>query len=123
MTVQGLQCYNVYTFNDFPGETIPLSVTTVSSSVSFFLPASANCRDMMITNAGPNTVFFQAGLKSAGAITAQVPATNGTTGATPLLSGAIYNFQKQSDNQKADTIAAITSTGAATIYITAVQGS
>lgn len=125
--VQGLQTYNVFVANDFCGETVPLNVTSVSGSVTFFYPASKVCRDVMVTNIGPASCFIAFGLKSAGTVTAVLPTASaniGSTGATPILASAIYNFQKQSDNQQADTIAAICSgTGTCTIYITAVQGS
>lgn len=119
--MQGLPTYNVFVMNDFCGETVPLNVTSVTGSVTFFFPASKNCRDVMVTNAGPSACFINFGLTSA---TATVPATNGTNGATPILASAIYNFQKQTDNKQADTIAAICAgSGTCTIYVTAVQGS
>lgn len=120
----GLQTYNVYTIANFNGETVPLSVTSVSSSVAFYLPASAKNNEVLVTNSGTVTAFINFGLASAGSVTAQLPGTNGTTGATPILGGAIYTFQKQSDNQQADTCAAICSgSGTTVLYFTSCQGS
>lgn len=118
---QGLNTINTYVINDQCGETVPLSVTATSSSVAFALKASALNYDVMITNAGTKTAFVAFGVGSA---TAQVPGTNGTTGATPILGGAIYTLQKNSDGVNVDTCAAICGgTDSTTLYFTSVQGS
>lgn len=119
---QGLPTYNVYVFNSQFGETIPLNVTATSGNVKFFLPASVANYDCIVTNAGSKTAFINFGIGTS--TTATVPATNGTSGATPVLAGAIYTFQKNSDALKADTCAAITAgSDTTTLYFTSVQGS
>lgn len=124
MAKTGLPTYNTYSYNSFAGETVPLSVTQTSTSVAFFYPASKINNDVIIQNLGPSTAFFAFGLASAGAVTAQLPGTNGTLNATPILAGAIFTMQKQSDNQLADTCAAICASGqTATLYFTSIQGS
>ncbi len=122
----GLNTINTYVINDFLGETVPLVVGTgaVSVSVAFFLPASARNFDVMVTNAGTKTAFIAFGDSTKGTVTAQAPGTNGTTNATPVLPGAIYNFQKNSDAVQANTCAAICNSGEnTTLYFTSVQGS
>jgi NAD/NADP transhydrogenase alpha subunit len=124
MSKQGLPQSNVFVINSMAGETVPLSVTSTSSTVAFALPASINNYDVIVTNAGTKTAFVNFGLASAGTVTAQVPGTSGTTGATPILAGAIVTLQKQSDYQKADTCAAICGgSDTTTLYFTSIQGS
>lgn len=124
---QGLQQTNVFIINNQLGETVPLTVGTTSTSVSFVNLSSLKNYDVMVTNAGTKTAYINFGLASAGAVTAQLPASGGatgTTGATPVLGGAIYTFQKNSDAQFADTCAAITrGSDTTTLYFTSVQGS
>lgn len=105
-----------------PGETVPLSVTATSSNVTFALAASIRNYDVIVTNAGSSTAFVNFGVGSG--TLATVPGTNGTTRATPILAGAIYTLQKNSDALKTDTCAAICGgTDATTLYFTSVQGS
>lgn len=121
MTKRGLPYQNVYMANSQFGETVPLAVGTTSISVKFFLLQSAQNFDCIVTNAGTKTAFINFGV---GAATATVPATTGTTGATPILAGAIYTFQKSTDALVADTCAAICGgTDSTTLYFTSVQGS
>ena len=118
---QGLNTNNVYVINSQPGETVPLSVTSTSSSVAFALPASAKNYDVIVTNSGSKTAFIAFGK---GTATAQVPGTGGTNNATPVLAGAIYTFQKNSDAVFADTCAAICGgSDTTTLYFTSIQGS
>jgi len=123
MAKTGLPTFNTYIYNSYAGETCPLSVTSTSSSVTFSLTASAKNTDVIITNAGSYIAFVAFGLASKG-VTATVPGTNGTINAFPVLPGAIYTMQKQSDNQQADTCASIyNSRQTTTLYFTSVQGS
>lgn len=118
---QGLSQSNVFVINSQFGETVPLAVVTASTSVTFALLPSARNYDVIVTNAGTKTAFINFGVTTA---TATVPATNGTIGAMPILAGAIYTFQKNSDSLNRDTCAAICSgTDTTTLYFTSIQGS
>lgn len=118
---QGLNQSNVFVINSQAGETVPLTVTQTSSSVTFHNLSSKLNYDVIVTNAGTKPAFIAFGIGSA---TATLPATTGTTGATPILAGAIYTFQKNSDAAQNDTCAAICSgTDTTTLYFTSVQGS
>lgn len=118
---QGLNTTNVYVINSLPGETVPLSVTATSSSVKFFNKASKLNYDVIVTNAGTKTAFIQFGDTTAVAV---VPSTTGTIGATPVLPGAIYTFQKNTDAVQCDTCAAICGgADTTTLYFTSIQGS
>lgn len=120
---QGLPQSNVFIINSQFGETVPLSVTATSSSVTFALPSSAKNYEVIIQNAGTKTAFCAFGLTANG-VTATVPGTSGTINAFPILAGAIYTMQKQSDNAMADTCAAICGgSDSTTLYFTSVQGS
>lgn len=117
----GLNTINCYVINAMFGETVPLSVSTTSSSVTFALPASGRNYDVIITNAGLKTAFVAFGKTTA---TATVPGTNGTINSFPVLAGAIYTMQKNSDAQQNDTCAAICDgSDSTTLYFTSVQGS
>lgn len=119
---QGLNQTNVFVINSMFGETVPLSVTSTSTNVTFALPASKANYDVIVTNAGLKAAFINFGIGSG--VIATVPGTTGTTGATPILPGAIYTFQKNSDAIKADTCAAICGgSDSTTLYFTSVQGS
>lgn len=121
---QGLNTINTYVIASFFGETVPLSVTSSSTSVAFALPASAKNYEVVVQNAGSKTAFIAFGLASTGALIATLPGTSGTTKAFPILAGAIYTLQKQSDNQLADTCAAICGgSDTTTLYFTSIQGS
>lgn len=118
---QGLNQINAFVINSQAGETVPLSVTASSSSVTFALQASINNYDVIIQNAGTKVAFVAFG---AGATTATVPGTSGTKNAFPILPGAVYTMQKGSDAFKADTCAAICGgADTTTLYFTSIQGS
>ncbi len=125
----GLNTSNVYVLNSQAGETIPLSVTATSANVKFGLQASINNYDVIVTNAGTKVAFINFGVGSN--TVAVVPAASGspsvgtgTTGATPILPGAIYTFQKNTSALQADTCAAICGgADTTTLYFTSVQGS
>lgn len=118
----GLNTINTYIINSQFGETVPLTATATSSNVTFALPASAKNYEVIVTNAGLKTAYINFG--KGAAIIATVPGTNGTTGAMPILAGAIYTFQKNSDAVQADTCAAICGgSDTTTLYFTSVQGS
>lgn len=118
----GLPQTNVFVINSMAGETVPLSVSQATSNVKFALAPSALNYDVIVTNAGSSTAFVNFGVGSG--VVAVVPGTSGTTGATPILAGAIYTLQKNSDAIKSDTCAAICSSGqSTTLYFTSVQGS
>ncbi len=89
---QGLPQTNVFVISDFCGETIPLTVGTTSTFVTFVNASSAKNYDIMVTNAGTKKAFIAFGLASqAGGVVAQVPSSGGgtgTTNATPVLGGA-----------------------------------
>ena len=111
--------------NFAPYETVPLNATTSSSSVTFALPASAtDCPDCMVTNSGTTVAFvgfYQQNAPTGQAnfgTAAQVPSTNGTLQATPVLGGETMVLSMG----KADTCVAIMGTGSATIYFTAGKG-
>jgi UDP-N-acetylglucosamine enolpyruvyl transferase len=122
----GINFINVYHVNSFPGETIQISATSVTSTVNFVMASSAKNYDVIVTNAGPSIAYIAFGNQTPGT-TAQVPGFgtgNGTANATPILSGAIYTFQKQTDNLVCNQVAAICpGSGTATVYFTAIQGS
>jgi hypothetical protein len=123
---QGLPQNNSFIINSQAGETVPLAVTATSSSVTFALNSSILNYDCIIQNAGSSAAFINFGYSGNGAVVATLPGTNGTTGAFPILAGAIYTMQKNTDAIKPgmDTCAAICSSGqTTTLYFTAVQGS
>ncbi len=118
----GLNQSNVFVINSQPGETIPLSVSNTSTNVSFALLASVRNYDVMVQNAGSKIAFIQFGATSD--TVAQVPGTNGTLGATPILPGAIYSLQKNSDAVQNGYCAAICAgADTTTLYFTSIQGS
>lgn len=118
----GLNFINVYQVNGFCGETVPLSASSTSSNVLFNKPSSIKSYDVIITNAGTKTAFIGFGVGSATA--AQLPGTNGTTNATPILGGEVLTLQKNTESVLADTCAAITSgADTTTLYFTVIQGS
>lgn len=118
---QGLNFINTYTVNSQFGETVALSVTSTSSNVHLTLSASLNNYDVIVQNVGTKTAFIAFGNTSA--ITAGTP-TAGLTNAFPVLAGAIYTLQKNSDAQKNDWCAGICGgTDTTTLYFTAIQGS
>lgn len=126
---QGLATSNVYIINSQAGETVPLSVTSTSSTVRFANVPSVKNYDVIIQNAGTKTAFVSFGT---GSVTATVPAStgsppvgNGSVNNFPVLAGAIYTMQKNSDSVNMnDTIAAICGgTDTTTLYITSIQGS
>ena len=126
---QGLDTKNVYIINSLPGETVPLSVTSTSSYVTFGSKAAAKNYDLIVQNAGTKTAFFALGTAAAG-VTAVVPASSNNIGTTttgnctPILGGAIYTFQKNTDATNIDTIAAICGgSDTTTLYFTSIQGS
>lgn len=104
--------------NFAPHETIPLPAGTSSASQAFKLAGSALQRDAMICNTGSVTAFIAFGKGSA---TATVPGTSGTTKATPIPPGAIMVLHKNLNGEN-DTVAAITASGSAQLYITAGTG-
>lgn len=121
---QGLNQINVFVINSQAGETVPLSVTSTTGNVAFALQSSILNYDVVVTNAGTKTAFINFGVGSS--TVAVVPGTTGTTGATPILAGAIYTFQKNTDAIKPgmDTCAAICGgSDTTTLYFTSVQGS
>lgn len=123
---QGLPQSNVFIINSQAGETVPLSVTSTSSSVTFALNASILNYDVIVTNSGSQAAFINFGYSGNGPTVATVPGTNGTKGATPILAGAIYTFQKNTDSIKPgmDTCAGICAgSNTTTLYFTSVQGS
>ncbi len=118
----GLNQSNVFIINSQFGETVPLDVTNSSSNVAFALAASAKNYDVIITNNGTKTAFINFGIGSG--TTATVPGTNGTTGAFPILAGAIYTMQKNTDAVQNNTCAAICGgSDTTTLYFTSIQGS
>lgn len=117
---QGLPQSNVFVINSQAGETIPLTASSSSSNVKFVLNPSILNYDVIVTNAGSSIAFIAFGVGNT--TTAQVPGTSGTLNATPVLPGAIYTFQKNSDAIRADTCAAISPLGT-TLYFTSIQGS
>lgn len=119
---QGLNQSNVFVINSMFGETVPLSVTSTSSNVTFALPQSVKNYDCIVTNGGASVAFINFGIGSS--TVATVPGTTGTTGAFPVLPGEVVTLQKNSDAVKNDTCAAICNTGGSTtLYFTSVQGS
>lgn len=107
-------------FSDY--ETVPLTlVANTAATVSFALPGSWESPDVQIYNAG-STVAFVNFCYSGKIVNAQVPGTNGTTGATPVPAGAIMVFSKNKGATYNDTCCAI-STGTPTLYFTSGVGS
>lgn len=118
----GLPFFNTYVTNALPGETIPLSVTSTSANVAFNNAASARNYDVMVINAGSKIAFIAFGNSSS--LTATVPGTNGTIYATPVPAGAIMTFQKNTDAQQNNYVAAICGgADTTTLYFTSIQGS
>lgn len=118
---QGLNTINAYMMDSQPGETVPLSVTSTTGSVTFALLPSKLNYSVIVTNAGTKTAFVAFGDGSA---TAVVPGTSGTLNATPILAGAILTLQKNTDKTKCDVCAAICGgSDTTTLYFTSVQGS
>ena len=124
----GLPSFNASIINTLFGETAPLSVNSTSSYVTFGLASSARCTDVMVTNAGSHTAFIAFGVAANGVVSAAVPTSGGGISGgvicVPILSGAIYTFQKNTAGQLIDTCAAICGgSDSTTLYFTAVQGS
>lgn len=126
----GLPQSNVFVINSQAGETVPLSVTATSSTVKFTNLPSARNYDVIVQNAGSKAAFISFGTGTG--VTATVPASsgsppvgNGSVNNFPILPGAIYTLQKNSDaNALNDTIAAICGgSDSTTLYITSIQGS
>ena len=106
--------------NFLPYETVPLSVSTSSSSVTFKLPASKDMGDVLVYNAGSAPAFLAFGNGSA---TATLPGTSGTTNSTPVPPAGYVILTKNRDlSLRADTVAAITASGSTTLYITSGMG-
>jgi hypothetical protein len=89
-----------------PGATANLSVTTSTGNVA--LPSGAGSR-FLLQNSGANPFFFKVGNSS---VTAAVTDT-------PLLAGESRVFTL---DPSATTIAAITGTATATLYVTRGEG-
>jgi outer membrane protein assembly factor BamB len=107
-------------FSDY--ETVPLTlVASTAATVAFALPASWGSPDVMVTNSG-TTVAFVNFCNSSKIVNAQVPGTNGTLGATPVLGGETMILSKNKGATYNDTCCAI-STGTPTLYFTSGVGS
>lgn len=91
-------------WNFIPIITKTISGTSTSSSVTFS-GALGNLRQVRIYNAGSSTIFVEFG---------QTAATATTAASMPIPSGAIEVF----DLRMNDTVAGITSTSTATVYVT-----
>lgn len=100
--------------NFTPGETIPLTATTVGASAAFVLVQSVAYTDCMVTNTGSVTAFV-----GFGSSPAQLPTLGGTANATPVAAGASVVLRKGNNTQ----CVAITASGTAQLYFTAGQGS
>lgn len=101
--------------NFIPGETIPITVTTTSTSAAFTIPQSASYPDVMVTNDSSGTIFY--GCSNQSNIIANSPAS-GVVNATPVKAGEIAVFSKGN----ATSCAAIAPSGSGTVYFTAGQG-
>ena len=91
-------------FRPLPDQTQTISVTTTSSSVTFSSPSGRN-RQIRVYNAGAETAFLK---------WAKGSATATADDDMPVPSGAIevFNFGEF------DTVAAITASATATVYVT-----
>ncbi len=92
-------------FEPIEGQTKTISASSSSSSITL-VPTTT---DYMLTNAGAGTAFFRTGTTSATALVTD----------TPILAGAILTLRKPLNNY---TVAAITATGTATVYVTPGNG-
>lgn len=94
-------------FKPLPGQTKTISATASSSSVQFLTQGKG--RSIRIFNAGSATTFVRLGKGSATALVADD---------MPIPSGAIEVF----DFGLYDTIAGITASSTATVYVTLGEG-
>ncbi|HEY7246256.1 MAG TPA: hypothetical protein VH678_20475 [Xanthobacteraceae bacterium] len=99
-------------FKPYPAATQALAVTGSSASVA--LPANST-QVMLTTKSTDSLCFFEFGSNG---VTAVAP-SGATLGGTPLNGGTTQLFSVPIG---ATYIAAITATGAATLYITAAEG-
>lgn len=93
-----------WNFQPTAAGTQTISATTSSSSVNF-AGASGNMRQVLIYNAGSALAFVEFGRGSATAVAAT---------SMPIPSGAVEGF----DLGVNDTVAAITASSTATVYVT-----
>lgn len=94
-------------FKPLPGQTKTISATTSSSSVNFV--AQGKSRQVRIFNSGSSTVFIRFGKGTAAALVASDMAI--PSGAIEVFNLGLY-----------DTIAGITATSTATVYVTLGEG-
>lgn len=95
-------------FNPAFGKQQAISATTSSSSVTLTEPGITGCAALCLYNAGSVIAFARWG----------VGAQTATTSDMPLPPGTLQVFNKYD----ADTVAAITSSGSATVYVMPGQG-
>lgn len=86
-----------------------ISATTSSSSVTLTEPGITGCSALHVYNSGTGAVFVRWGVGAQTATTADMPIPPGGT--------RIFN------KDVADTVAAITASGTATVYVMPGQGS
>lgn len=99
----------------FGGNTIALNVTTALAAVSLGGTTGQQGKVLRIWNSGDVPVFIATGADSA---TAAIPANGTPANGMPIAPGATIGISLQGSQTH---IAAITASGAATIYVT--QGS
>jgi hypothetical protein len=123
---QGLTQINSYTIAAQPFETALLATTATSAAVTFTTPASIKDYEIVVQNSGTNIAFmaFSSSTSTVGVKAAVVPTSTPAQYCTPILPGAIYTWQKNSDAIQVDTVAAICASGnTTTLYVTTIQGS
>lgn len=92
------------TFQPMPGKSTSIAATTTTASAS--VPAEAP--SLRVFNAGPATIFIRWGVGTQTALTTDMA----------IPAGVVEVFYKR----VADTVAAITSAGASTVYLTPGTG-
>lgn len=102
----------VLAFRPVDQSTVSLSVTSSTGNVALAQGAS----EYLVTNLGTAACFFRFGNSS---ITATVP-SGATGGSTPIPAGSVQVFRPPVTPPT--HVAAITSSGTATLYVTAGEG-
>lgn len=110
MTLSLVPAYNFKPFG-----TVAVLASNSSTDATFTTSKSIGAESVMVDNSGTQLCFVAFGTDSA---TAAAPTTE-TQNATPVAGGAIMVLRKGAGANK---VAAITASGASTVYFTAGEG-
>lgn len=100
-------------FHPVPGSTVSISATNVTGSVALAGAPNTGKFQLRIYNAGAATIFFNRGNSSVTATTSNMPLPSGAVEVITIANPA---------NDPVTHVAAITSSGTATVYFTVGWG-